>query len=340
MNTSTPTFYDAEKIGTLFHPDMAAIGQAAAEANLSPAAQDVQTVLLLLIDMQVDFCHEQGALYVPGALEDIERVNKFIFRHADNITNIICTLDSHLPFQIFHPPWWADEAGNHPDPLTIISADDVAAGKWQPLVMPEFSRRYVQQLEEKAKKQLTIWPYHVLIGGMGNALDPALHAVIMWHSLARKTQPSWLVKGRVPESEYYSAIRPEIDVPSHPQGEKQTGFVETVREADIVFVAGEAESHCVLETLTDLVREFENEPDQRSKLYVLQDCMSPVQHPDVDFHALAQEQFETFAEAGVHFVNSSDDFSFLSNAAIKTEKRPFPVAHLHTMAEWNEKIVK
>src|SRR5690606_9374178 len=126
-----------------------------------PAAGADRRIMLLIVDMQVDFCHDGGALYVPGAQDDIRRLSQFIFNHAAALTDIVCTLDSHLPFQIFHPAWWADEAGNHPAPLTLITAEEVAAGHWRPLVMPDWSRQYVETLEREAKKVLTIWPYHV-----------------------------------------------------------------------------------------------------------------------------------------------------------------------------------
>lgn len=329
-----PDFYEPSQVGTLFYPDMAAIAAAAEAADLPPAAADKHTTLLLLVDMQIDFCHEAGALYVPGALRDIERVNNFIFRYGRYLTRTIATLDSHLPFQIFHAAWWADADGNHPEPLTIIAADEVDDGTWRPLVMPDFSRRYVRRLEERSKKQLTIWPYHVLIGGMGNALDPALWSVVMWHALARKTQPTWLLKGRVPHSEHYSAVQPEVDITDHPQGIKHHAFLNSLALADTIILAGEAESHCVLETLTDIAAEFADEPEQLEKIYVLEDCTSPVQHPDVDFHALAQEQFARFADQGIHFVNSTDEaWPFLGQeTAVLPE--PVPIIDLQTMGQW------
>lgn len=331
-----PDFYDPQRIGTLFYPNVQAIAAAAATADLPPAADDETNVQLLLIDMQVDFCHEQGSLFVPGAPEDIERLCAFIFRHAAAITGVTCTLDSHLPFQIFHPPWWVDADGRHPQPLTIISAADVAAGKWRPLVMPEFSRRYVQRLEEKAKKQLTIWPFHVMIGGVGNVLDPMLWSVVVWHALARQAQPVWLTKGRVPQSEHYSAVQPEIPVDDHPQGGKNEAFLASLATADHLLVAGEAESHCVLETLTDIVNAWRPQPEQLEKIYVLQDCTSPVQHPDVDFHALAQEQFAKFAQLGVHFVDSTDALPFLHENGRRdgSETADVSVHHLHTIGNW------
>jgi nicotinamidase/pyrazinamidase len=339
-----PAFYDPGRVGSLFYPDMAAVARAAAGAGLAPATDADRRIVLLVIDMQVDFCHEHGALYVPGAEEDIRRLNAFIFKHAAALTEIVCTLDSHLPFQIFHPAWWADEAGKHPEPLTLITAEDVASGRWQPLVMPEWSRRYVERLEEGAKKVLTIWPYHVLIGGMGNSLDPALFEVVQWHALARQTQPAWLVKGRIPHSEHYSALQPEIPVPDHPQGGLHEGIVETLRTADAVFVAGEAMSHCVLETLEDIV-EMANAKNGKvgnvgnlgnlDKFYVLTDCTSSVLHPQIDFEALSLEAFDQFARAGMHFVTSTDALDVLQPppAPVQPVGRA-EVLGLQRMAEW------
>lgn len=337
---NVPHFYDAQRVGSQFYPDMSQIAAAAEQAALAPAASDSRKVRLLLIDMQVDFCHPQGSLYVPGAEDDIRRLCDFIFRYAGQITDTICTLDSHLPFQIFHPSWWADEQGQHPQPYTLITAADVREGRWRPLVMPEQSRAYVAQLEQQAKKKLTIWPYHVLIGGPGNGLDPSLWSVVMWHSLARKTQPTWLMKGRVPHSEHYSAIQPEIDIPDHPQGKKHSGLLHTLKESDAIFIAGEAQSHCVLETLEDIVMEFQNDAGFLQRIYLLLDCMSPVVHPEIDFGAIAERRFAEFAEMGVNFVRSADALPVLESAASGSaaasdgDTTAHAVSGLQRMGEW------
>src|SRR5690606_24582030 len=149
------------------------------------------------------------------------------------------------------------------------------------------SRRYVHALEAEAKKVLTIWPYHVMLGGVGNALDPVLWSAVIWHGLARKTQPAWVVKGMLPHTEHYSAIQPEIPPPSTAPGAEAGGRNQAMLDAltahDYVLIAGEAESHCVLETLEDIVEALAGQPERLRRLYVLQDCMSPVLHPEVDF---------------------------------------------------------
>ena len=244
--SSYPDFYDPKRIGTLFYPDKAAIAATARAASLSPAAGDERTVHLLLIDMQVDFCHKEGSLYVPGAEDDVRRTIEFIYRNAEQISRITCSLDSHVPQQIFSPNWWVDEAGAHPDPYTIISAEQVEAEQWTPVTMPQWSLEYVRQLEQQAKKQLAIWPYHVLIGSPGHALDPELWSAIAWHSLARSAEPQWLMKGSIPHTEHYSIVQPEVDAPGHPMSEANLGLIDELIAADSVYIAGEAgEPLCV-----------------------------------------------------------------------------------------------
>jgi nicotinamidase/pyrazinamidase len=305
-----PDFYNPQRVGALFYPDVARIADHAQKNSLPPAAQDAQKVHLVIIDMQVDFCHVGGSLYVPGAGDDIRRLIEFIYRHAGRISQITCSLDSHLPHQIFHPAWWADGAGNHPAPFTMITYDEVIAGKWQPLQERERSIQYLKKLEAEAKKTLTIWPYHVMIGGIGNALDPELFSAVLWHSLARQSQPHWLTKGSIPLTEHYSIIQPEVPMADQPMGSKNQAFLDALAEADAMIIAGEAASHCVLETMEDLLEEFGEQPEVLQRIYFLSDCTSPVVHPEVDFQAITQARFAEFAAQGVNFIQSTDPLPF------------------------------
>jgi nicotinamidase-related amidase len=304
----TPAFYDPDRVGTLFYPDIARIAGDARAAALAPADDDRVKVHLLIVDMQIDFCHEQGALFVPGALDDIKRLIAFIYRHADRITDITCSLDSHLPHQIFHASWWVSPDGRHPEPFTLITPEDVAGGHWQPVRDREWSIRYVQRLRERAKKALTIWPYHVPIGGLGNALDPELWSAVFWHALARGSQPNLWTKGSIPQTEHYSILQPEIAVPGNPQSRKSRAFLDMLRSRDHILIAGEASSHCVLETVEDLVEEFSEGGLRRT--YILRDCTSPVRHPVIDFEEVTRQQFLRFEQMGVRFISSTDPLPF------------------------------
>lgn len=305
-----PKFYDPARIGTLFYPDTAAIADEAAAAGLPPARDDREDVHLVIIDMQVDFCHARGSLHVPGSLADIRRTIEFIYRNAERITNITCSLDSHLPSQIFSSSWWADEHGRPPAPFTIITSEDIRHGMWRPLIDAERSVAYVARLEQHHKKQLCIWPYHTLTGSPGQALDPELWSAIFWHSLARRVQPNWLSKGSIPRTEHYSIIQPEVPAPEEPGGGTNQAFLEILARAAHIVIAGEAESNCVLETIEDLVEHFRDRPEQLRKILFLRDCTSPVLHPEIDFHAIAEERFAYFSGHGVRFINSTDLLPF------------------------------
>ncbi|MFW5696283.1 MAG: isochorismatase [Phototrophicaceae bacterium] len=290
-------YYTPERIGKLYRPEIDAASRAGLAAGISSSDDDQQRTYLLLIDIQADFCHPDGALFIPGAPDDVRRTVEFIYNNAASITKIGATLDTHLPIQIFHPPWWVDADGNHPDPYTPISSEDVKNGKWSAVYEPEWSLTYTEQLEEQAKKQLMIWPFHVLLGTPGQTLVPALSEAIAYHAAARRAQPDYVVKGLIPKSEFYSAIEPDVKVPEHPQGDVNRELLDDIASYDRIYIAGQAKSHCLLETVASMMRHYDE--DIISKIRVLEDTMSPVAHPEIDFDAMADEQFARFQEAGL-----------------------------------------
>jgi hypothetical protein len=54
------------------------------------------------------------------------------------------------------------------------------------------------------------------------------------------------------------------------------------------------------------VEHYANQPDMLRKLYFLKDCTSSVQHPVIDFDALAEEELAKMRERGVNVVMSTD----------------------------------
>lgn len=300
-------YYQPDNVGKLMVPQIDAAIQAGVDAELHPASEDDKRVLLLLVDAQVDFIHEDGALSVPGAVADTQRTVEWFYRNAGHITQIAASLDSHLPRQIFFPTWWVDETGRHPAPFTPITADEVQQGRWQPVLEHEWSRRYVRLLEEEAKKTLMIWPYHTLIGTPGHAITPALYEAIAYHAAARATQPIFLSKGSIPKTEHYSIMEPEVKVPEAPLGELNVDFLELIASYDTIFVAGQAKSHCVLETVTSMVKYFGSEqPSSIEKIHMLMDSMSSVAHPEIDFDNLANQVLQTYADKGVQLLKTDD----------------------------------
>ncbi len=302
---SFPTFYDPARVEKLYMPDMAQATAQGQQAGLPPASQDKQRIMLLLVDPQIDFIFPQGTLAVPGAIGDTRRTIEWILRNAGQITSISASLDSHTTFQIFYPTWWANEQGEHPAPFTVITSDDIRKGLWRPLVDPAWSLQYVEKLNKGGKYSLMIWPYHTMIATPGQSLVPALSEAIMYHAAARHAQPTWLIKGTIPQTENYSILEPEVKVPSHPAGGLNTGFLDMLAKYDLVYVAGQAKSHCVLSTMRSIMAYFSSQPEVIGKLRFLMDCTSSVQHPAIDFDKLANDELTQMARQGMRLVNSS-----------------------------------
>ncbi len=301
-----PTFYRPERVGQLYAPDTVSAVQAGRDSGVSSAKEDARRVVLLLVDAQVDFIHIDGTLPVPGAVDDTKRTIEWIFRNLGGITTIAASLDSHMPMQIFSPTWWVNINGEHPAPYTVIRSADVHLGTWRALYQPEWSAEYTEKLEAQARKALMIWPYHTLLGTPGHAITPALYEAIAFHAAARQTQPTFLSKGSIPETEHYSMLEPEVKVPGHAIGGLNVPFLNMLASYQLIYVAGQAKSHCVLETVRSMVRYFQHGSDVVRKIRILMDCTSSVAHPEINFDDIANETLERYTEHGLKLVTSAD----------------------------------
>jgi nicotinamidase-related amidase len=86
-------------------------------------------------------------------------------------------------------------------------------------------------------------------------------------------------------------------------------FIEQLQKFDRLIIAGQAKSHCVAWTVSDLLNDINDiDPELAKKVYLLEDCSSPVVVPDlVDHTDAANAAYERFAKEGIHIVESIDD---------------------------------
>ena len=302
--------------------------QWAKQFHLQRAAADRFKIGLLLVDVQNTFCLPGFELFVggrsgKGAVKDNRQLCKFIYQHLNVITEIFPTLDTHLTAQIFHAFFLINENGEHPPPYTLVAVDDVERGKWKfnPALAgvlhtdavsgQEHLLHYVQQLKKGGKYELTIWPYHAMLGGVGHALVSAIEEAIFFHSIARVSQPDFQIKGNNAWTENYSVLRPEVLEGAYGQNlaQKNLRLIGKLLNFDMVIVAGQAKSHCVAWTIADLLDELALHDKQHlaKKIYLLEDCTSPVVVPGViDYTDQADAAFKRFAEAGMHIVRSTE----------------------------------
>jgi nicotinamidase/pyrazinamidase len=236
-----------------------------------------QKVHLVVIDPQVDFCDPAGALYVSGAEADIRRLAQMVRRIAPKLEDIHVTLDSHRLIDVAHPIFWKDSAGKNPQPFTIITAADVEGGRWVP-ALPGLYRRmleYVRTLEANGRYPLCIWPPHCLIGSGGHAVMPELRGALQEWEERRFAMVDYVTKGSNPWTEHYSAVAADVPDPSDPGTQINTRFIQTLMDADLVAIAGEAGSHCLANTVRDIAGSFGDDSYIR-RLVLLEDATSPV----------------------------------------------------------------
>jgi len=290
--------------------------------NILPSIKDKDRICLFIIDMQNSFCSPVGELSVNGAIGDVKRTCDFIYSNLNIITDIIVTLDTHTSMQIFHQPFWIDQDGNNPELMTTISLSDIVNKKWivNPEVamnfninydnLQEYATHYVKKLHEDNKYELCIWPFHAMLSSIGNALIPSIEEACFFHSVVRNSQTNFEVKGGNPLTENYSVLRPEvlIDHNNNLIAQKNVRLIEKLLGYDMLFICGEAKSHCVAWTIEDLLDEIgRKDVKLTDNIYLLEDCTSPVVIPNiVDFTQQANNSFKKFESFGMHIVKSTE----------------------------------
>jgi nicotinamidase-related amidase len=325
-----PAHFDPNRVGEVWRVGYEERARDAAawaeEHGLRPAAEDSIRVCLLAVDVQNTFCIPGFELFIAGrsgtgAVDDSRRLCEFVYRNLGTITQIVPSLDTHHAMQIFHAIWLVDDEGNHPDPYTLISVEDVEAGRWkvnEPVaetlgIGADYAARhlahYTRRLAEGGKYDLTIWPYHALLGGIGHALVSAVEEAFFFHGVARYSRPDFEVKGENPLTEHYSMLGPEVT--EGPDGDTlgklNTWLIDKLLTFDAVVVAGQAKSHCLAWTIDDLLEGDEGrERRLAERTYLLEDCASPVVVPGVvDYTDEADAAFERYSAAGMHVVRST-----------------------------------
>ena len=289
---------------------------------------------LLIIDPQNDFCDlpagylptnpatrapRAPALPVPGAHQDMLRLAGLINRGRAGLTAISITLDSHHRFDIAHPGFWIARDGAPVAPFTQISAADVRAEQFlprHPAALP-LALNYLDRLQAAGRYQLMVWPVHCEIGTWGNNVHDDVRAAYgAWEEAALGIVAK-LAKGSNPWTEHYSAVMAEVPDAGDPDTQLNTKFIASLAEADQVYIAGEAGSHCVKATVEHIVEHFGDQP--LSRLALITDCISPVAGFERDY----QDFLRAMQARGVQLMQAADVLpELLANAGRALEADP------------------
>lgn len=334
QKTPAPAFYrekNASDIG--YSPAYAELFAEAApyakKCDIKPSGADPKKVHLLLLNCQRDFCFPGNGAYVGGrtgrgAMEDNAVIARFIYENLSRITEIICCLSTHFPYQICFPSFWQDKKGEAPKIGTQITLETLKDGSIKPnpavgaivaagdaAWLSAYSRHYVKTLPEDRK--LVIQPYHALLGSQGHSLAGVIEEARLFHCFTRKAMGRLEMYGGNPLTESESVLATQVLV-SHDGRQiarRNVALVDTLLKSDALIVAGQASSHAVRRTLEDLLVDIKaRDPKLAKKVYILKDAMSAVAIPDgkgglsIDATGEAERALGDLESQGMHLVES------------------------------------
>jgi nicotinamidase-related amidase len=232
----------------------------------------IDKALLLIIDAQYDFCDEKGSLYVPGAGKDMGRLASFIRNNNEKFGDIVLSQDSHQVIDISHPAFWKNKAGENPAPFTPVSVEDVENGNWTTVFETERVLRYLKQLNEQDEFPHVIWPEHCIDGTKGAAIVDEIMVEVKNWARTRKKYFTVVQKGKNPFTEHFGVFKANIPEINDESTHENKYLLNLLSQYQTIYIAGEAQSHCVANTIKQLLPY----PEITGKIIVLKNCMSPV----------------------------------------------------------------
>jgi nicotinamidase-related amidase len=114
-----------------------------------------------------------------------------------------------------------------------------------------------------------------------------------------------VTKGTHPDTEHFGAFEAQVPIENMTMTQYNLRLQQTLEKYDVVYLAGQAKSHCVANTLKQVVRKA---PNLAKKFVVLEDAMSNVAGgpagptaTNPTFEDLAQPIYDEAKALGVKF---------------------------------------
>lgn len=258
---------------------------------------------LLLIDFQIDFCDKMGPMYVKGAEKDVDRLCSWLNKYGSKVDNIIASLDTHQRYHISNPLYWIDQNGKHPpgDCTCVITPEDVKNRKWLPYqATEEYVFRYLTDLYNSGGEH-RIWAEHCLISSEGHSLQPDLFEELCEWENNPVNIIRYIQKGMNYDTEMFSIVKAQVPDPIDESTKLNKSLLTDIEVSDHIIVAGEASTHCVGESLVDIVNNLAD-PSRTKNITLLKDATSPI--PGLEH--LEEKYIKQLKDKGVNISNTSD----------------------------------
>jgi|APSaa5957512622_1039677.scaffolds.fasta_scaffold00102_57 nicotinamidase/pyrazinamidase len=290
-----------------------------------------ETFDLFLIDASVDFSHPDGSLYVPGAYDDAIRTAHLIAnlgiakKQHCCIERIFFAMDAHHPMDITHPIWWFQSGSKKFPPLfttmvfsdgEVVGVDLEGAHRFYTAAIPELMRAGgphrggtvgVMSALQTLGTGITIWPEHNIIGTPGQAVVQPIRTTIRNWEMVTGRHVRWKFKGQSPWTEHHGAFAAQIHLEDDPSTHYDTDlYDEMAFGGRRKLVAGQASTHCVIQTMDQMLDHPDPDPRNPSitpeMIVMLTDTMSPVPGHEERWTAFR----DTWEPRGMTFCTTED----------------------------------
>lgn len=244
----------------------------------------------------------EPALPVTGAWDDAQRIAAFISRVGSGLRSINVTMDSHAQYDIGHNMFWLNAKNENPSPFTPISVQDIENKVWFPVDSSKYSKvlTYAKALEAGGLYTIFIWPDHCLMGTVGwNVVTPIMDQMLKWEKDV-VGRVDFFGKGQNPYTEHYGAYEAEVPEDNDETTRLNEDLLRVTADSDWVLVSGQALSHCVNRTATQLADHFGEE--NVKKMVLLEDTSSSV----TGFEKDGQEFIKRMVARGMKVCKSTD----------------------------------
>jgi nicotinamidase-related amidase len=163
-----------------------------------------------------------------------------------------------------------------------------------------YGLKYVETLEKNKRYALVIWPPHCRIGTAGTGIFPIVSESLTAWEEKYFAKVNFLVKGSNILTEHYSAVQADVPSDDDESTKLNSAFIDTVKQADRIFISGEALSHCVAFTIQDVADCFGEE--NIKKFILLRNTTSSV----TGFEAQGEEFIKNMVKRGMKVMDTTD----------------------------------
>ena len=156
---------------------------------------------------------------------------------------------------------------------------------------------YVKALKEQGSQNLMIWPYHCLHCTDGWLIDKQLSNMLLFFEMSKKISVRKILKGQDSFTEMYGVIRAEVITESNKKYDDS--WVYEIKNADEIYVCGEAKDYCVYESVKQFCEVYSNDKNTTEKVNVMMNCSSAIG----DNNVCEQKYHELSKKYGIKLIN-------------------------------------